>query len=222
VQILCDELKADPQLQVPGGVNLMGVSQGGLLMRGFVERCNDPPAHNLILWVTPNAGQFGVPGIHVNTTFDAWLEEIVDCCVYDSFVQNLISFAGYWKDPWALDYFVKYSSFLADIDNARDIKNPLYKQRILSLANVSISYSQADKILQPKETGWWGFYKPNSNSEVMTLEESDIYIQDWIGLKTLDQSGRLHKFATDCDHGDYSSSCFDKYFTQNVLPFFNN
>lgn len=41
------------------GFNLMGVSQGGILSRGYLERLNNPPVKTFISWVSPQGGQFG-------------------------------------------------------------------------------------------------------------------------------------------------------------------
>jgi len=45
VQDFCEQMAADPNLV--GGFNLIGYSQGGLVTRGFVERCNYPPVKKL-------------------------------------------------------------------------------------------------------------------------------------------------------------------------------
>eukprot|EP01121_Diplochlamys_sp_Union-15-3_P005383 TRINITY_DN15718_c0_g1_i1.p1 TRINITY_DN15718_c0_g1~~TRINITY_DN15718_c0_g1_i1.p1 ORF type:complete len:293 (-),score=51.99 TRINITY_DN15718_c0_g1_i1:36-914(-) len=222
VQYLCDELKADPILNSSGGINLLGVSQGGMNARGFTEKCNDPPVRNLILWVSPQGGQFGVPAININSTLDEILEDIADCCIFDADIQKTISFAGYWKDPYAIEEYLEYSLFLADIDNAKPQKNPTYKERILSLRNLSISYSLVDTILQPPRNGWFEFYKPGGQEVIIPLEQSDIWIEDWIGLRTLSETGRLQKFTTTCAHPDYSSDCWKNYFTKYVLPFFGD
>lgn len=39
--------------------------------------------------------------------------------------------------------------------------------------------------------------------QVVPLKQSKLYTEDWIGLKTLDQQGKLHLYSTTCLHGDY-------------------
>lgn len=34
-----------------------------------------------------------------------------------------------------------------------------------------------DTMVEPIETEWFGFYKPGQSSEVVTLQESDLYIK---------------------------------------------
>ncbi len=82
----CKALAADPNLA--GGFNSIGVSQvktfldkvnlvrpagadcvrrdpiqGAILMRGYLERCNQPKIKNFISWVSPQMGVYGVPNV---------------------------------------------------------------------------------------------------------------------------------------------------------------
>jgi palmitoyl-protein thioesterase len=96
VDQMCIEVAKDPILRAAGAINLIGTSQGGMVARGFVERCNDPPVLNFVSWVSPQGGQYGVPG-YLNTTIGNLLDKVAGCCIYDEFWQNAISFAGYWR-----------------------------------------------------------------------------------------------------------------------------
>jgi palmitoyl-protein thioesterase len=146
---LCEELAKDEILQSFPGINLIGFSQGGMIARGFLERCNDPPVINFISWVSPQGGQFGVPGF-INSTIERIIDDLVECCAYDRWLQEILSVAGYWRgskiqaveirssfadascvslDPYQEAAFVNGSIFLADVDNLRPKKNHLYKQR---------------------------------------------------------------------------------------------
>jgi palmitoyl-protein thioesterase len=221
VQLFCEAVAADPNLA--GGMNVIGVSQGGLLSRGFIERCNNPPVKIFVSWLGPMMGIYGIPGTighikYLNVTLD----DIIDCCIYDRWVQDLLSFPGYWRDPFALSTYAKYCKYLPDINNEGPSPNPLYKQRITSLQHFLMFYSTADETLIPRETGWFGSYAPNSDTVVLPVEATHFYKEDWIGIRKLNETGRLHKFVIDCDHADQFSSCFDKYFTKDVIPFLLN
>jgi palmitoyl-protein thioesterase len=54
-------------------------------------------------------------------------------------------------------------------------------------------YSEVDVIIIPKESGWIEFFAPNSETNVIPLEQSDLYLEDWIGVKYLDDNNRLHR-----------------------------
>ena len=46
VEQVCQQVAAVPELQ--GGADAIGFSQGGQLMRAYIERCNNPPIRNLV------------------------------------------------------------------------------------------------------------------------------------------------------------------------------
>jgi palmitoyl-protein thioesterase len=60
VEEVCEQLKGIPELSK--GFNAVGMSQGGLLMRAYVERCNDPPVKRLITLGSPHQGVMAMPG----------------------------------------------------------------------------------------------------------------------------------------------------------------
>ena len=73
-----------------------------------------------------------------------------------------------------------------------------------------------DETVIPLESGWFDFYRPGSDTEILPMRESDIYIQDWIGLRELDETGRL--FFT--EHDDIHIVIDDASFiTKIILPF---
>ena len=63
---------------------------------------------------------------------------------------------------------------------------------------------------------WFGFYKPGQGKELYTMEESVLYKNDTLGLKTLDESGRLFKLATDGDHLQFK----EEWFLENIVSKF--
>jgi palmitoyl-protein thioesterase len=220
VEMACKALAADPNLA--GGFNSIGVSQGAILMRGYLERCNQPKVKNFISWVSPQMGVYGVPNWGSWEYLNVTLDDIADCCIYDEWAQDVFSFAGYWRDPFALAEYVQRKIFLSDINNEREEKNPIYKQRILDLESFVMSYSTIDEVLIPRETGWFGAFANNSVASVVPLDEQPMYKYDWIGLRTLHETGRLHRFTTSCVHNDYAGPCFEQYFIPNVLPILLN
>lgn len=60
VDMVCRMLKEDEQLK--DGFNAVGISQGGQFLRAYVERCNNPPVHNLITFGSQHQGVSRFPG----------------------------------------------------------------------------------------------------------------------------------------------------------------
>lgn len=44
-----------------------------------------------------------------------------------------------------------------------------------------------DSVVVPRESSWFWFYKDGSNSELVPLNQTDLYLEDRIGLRTLDK-----------------------------------
>lgn len=177
VDLFAQLIAADPHLQ--DGFNLVCHSQGGLICRGYVEKYNSPKVKRLVTLGGVNAGMY----IHF-----PWYLRMLDV-FYNDFVQNRVSFATYWKDPFNRRLYLKYSSFLADINNERDY-NETYRQNLASLDGLVMLGSPDDGIIQPWQSTVGGFYKQNS-LEIEDLPEQEIYRKDLCGYKTLDEQGRL-------------------------------
>jgi hypothetical protein len=65
--------------------------------------------------------------------------------------------------------------------------------------------STIDQIIVPRESQWFGFFKPNSTTEIIPLHQSPLYTEDWIGLRALERAGKLHFASCACHHRDVPS-----------------
>ena len=70
---------------------LVGV-RAFLITEHFKEKCNVPAVKVFISWVSPQMGIFGIPYLNLLP-----LDEAFDLVVYDKELQDLFSFASYWK-----------------------------------------------------------------------------------------------------------------------------
>ena len=96
-----------------------------------------------------------------------------------------------------------------------DNKTEIYKTRIQNLVNFVMVMFNQDDVVTPIRSSWFEFYTPGQDVEVQPLNESLLYQEDWLGLKTLDESGRLHFLAVDGHHVqiDYN------WVAENIVPF---
>jgi palmitoyl-protein thioesterase len=195
---LCQNIYANADLK--DGFDFIGISQGGLLARGYVERCNVYPVHNLITLVSPHGG-----------TFFKWL----DVDMYSRFYQNHLSVSNYWRDPQDLSVYLANCSYLpilnnevmtyflhADDDVSEEETYLLLadKQRnqIKTLENLVLVWSPNDRIVVPPQSAIFSFF--NDRYEVVPLQETDLYQTDALGLKYLDENNKLHMHQTNCSH----------------------
>jgi len=194
---VCEQLKADTSLS--GGYNGFGFSQGGLLLRGLAERCPSPPMVNLVTLGAPHQGVYGFPKCPgANSTICNVVRSLLNYGAY-SWIQKFLVQAEYWHDPLDEDTYREKSVFLADINCERE-KRSEYKTNLLQLKNLVLVMFNQDTMVQPKESELFGFYKVGQAKEVYQVQDSKLYQEDWLGLKQLNDSGRLHLFAVDGDH----------------------
>jgi len=219
-------VKADPKLQ--SGFNLIGHSQGGLIIRAYVERYNDPPVYNLISWAGPQAGVYGIPEFNALCPdadcpwFDLLFDKLLNGTAPKPWVQESFTFAAYWKSPVEYDAYLKDNIFLADINNERDVKNATYKQNLISINKYLMIYSSTDKIIVPNQSPWFYFYN-NTVDDLVPMRQSEQYLGDWLGLKTLDSQGKIEQQSVPCGHTDITkTACGKQYYSLYTSKYLNN
>jgi len=100
---LCETIYNIPDLK--NGFHFIGMSQGGLLARGYVEKCNKYPVFNLITMVSPHGGVILDINLGIN--------------MYNNFIQNFLSFSNYWRDPTNLEGYLTKCSYLPLLNNEK-------------------------------------------------------------------------------------------------------
>ena len=157
--------------------------------------------HNFVSWAGPHQGVYGVPFFNeqwLDTLFSRFLEQ--DAWLYRD-VQEHVSFASYWHDPFKQREFANKNIFLADINNVREVKNATYKANVLKLNKMVLIFSTIDEVVVPNVSPIFSYYDyVNASETIVTMKQLPDYQQDWIGLKTLDLSGRLELQGIDCAH----------------------
>lgn len=140
----------------------------------------------------------------------------------DTWFQSHVSFATYWKDPYNIAGYLGYNTFLADLNNERPQKNATYKANIMSLNSYLILYSTIDEIVVPTLSPWFYFYKDYSETEIVELRNSTQYLEDWLGLRTLDQAGKLILHSVDCYHQDVPRDTCKQWYDLYSKQLLNN
>jgi palmitoyl-protein thioesterase len=182
------------------GFDFIGISQGGLIGRGYVQYYNNFTkfkVNNLITIVSPHGGVFYKYLSFIN--------------LYTTNMQDKFSFTNYWRDPTNLIKYKLFSSFLAGANNEKLIKNRLYKENINTLNNFVMVFSPNDEVVKPPESSIFSFY--DSNLNVVNLTETELFKQDWLGLKSLYDRNSLHMFSANCSHTEYKEYiCFSQLY----------
>jgi len=209
VSQVCQKIAADPKLK--HGYNAMGFSQGGQFLRAVAQRCPNPPMFNLISFGGQHQGVYGLPHCPgENVTLCNYMRKLLNLGAYISFVQEHLVQAQYWHDPLNEAEYKAKSLFIADINQERKF-NPAYKTNLLKLKNLVLVKFSQDSMVDPRDSEWFGFYKAGQGKQMYNMTESQLYTQDLLGLKELNESGRLALLESDGDHLQFTDAFFDKF-----------
>jgi palmitoyl-protein thioesterase len=172
-------------------INIIGISQGGLLARCYTERFSHKikPVSNLITIATPHMGLYSE----------------------DFSMDNL----PYWKNPFMYAEYIMKNDFLVYINNAKKHDDQSqYKQNMINLDNFTMIWSGIDTIIKPIASAKFEYYdielaQKQRKLTIDALIDSVIFIEDMIGLRELFDGGRLHRYQYDCHHNEFKlPKCF--------------
>jgi len=73
---------------------------------------------------------------------------------------------------------------------------------LIPLVMICFSFIQFenDTVIVPKESSWFGFYPDGDLTHVLPVQETKLYIEDWIGLKALVVAGKVQFVNVTGDH----------------------
>lgn len=210
VEQVCQKLADDPELQ--GGYHAMGFSQGGQFLRAVAERCPEPAMHNLITFGGQHQGVFGLPNCPEDNLLCEEMRRLLNLGAYIDWIQNSLVQAQYWHDPLHEDDYHNNSIFLADVNNEK-VVNEMYRSNLKKLDNFVMVKFLNDSMVVPVESEWFGFYSPGQDQEVLPLQQTKLYLEDRLGLKEMDEAGKLQFLSVDGDHLQFS----DEWFLQEIV-----
>jgi palmitoyl-protein thioesterase len=205
--MLHDQIEADGNLT--DGFDLVCHSQGGLTCRAYIEMYGGSKVHNFVSLAGPQQGVYGVPDFNaLCPDYECpWLAKLVSQWAETGWTEPLfqqyLTVGQYWKNPLDYPLYLNTSAYLPDINNERSVKNPLYKENMIAMTgNLTLVMATEDHIVVPKESALFDFFTVGQDKNITDMTETDGYKGDWIGLKTLNEGGRLERFAVECTHQD--------------------
>ncbi|KAJ5965766.1 hypothetical protein N7481_012480 [Penicillium waksmanii] len=210
---VCAQLASDPILKSAPAINAIGFSQGGQFLRGYIERCNNPPVHNLVTFGSQHNGISEFQDCKTGDWICNGAEALLRSGQWTDFVQSHLVPAQYFRDPESLEEYLEHSNFLADINNERELKNVDYKKRLGSLNRFAMYMFDEDTVAVPKESAI--FAEVNITSGTVTpLQERALYKEDWLGLKSLDDEGRLDFKSVPGQHMHLTEKVLERTFKE--------
>lgn len=119
--------------------------------------------------------------------------------------------------------YLEHSGFLADVNNEREVKNGVYKERLVKgLVGRFVMYVfEDDTTVIPKESGWFAEVVNATSEEgrmVIPLRERRMYKEDWLGLRELDERGKLVFKTHPGDHMQLEEDVLKEAFEEYLGP----
>ena len=157
-QIACTNIKKIKDFE--GKFNIMGVSQGTLIGRYIIEKCNmKGKVQNYVSFMGPQMGIGYIPKLSCGKF----------CDIFNNLVANFnkknpkllaekIAPASYWKYRYQYDQYMKDNVYLKDLNNEGPKKNANYKKRIISLNKMLLVKGSLVNVIIPKKSSWFEFY----------------------------------------------------------------
>ena len=186
VNSACANMNKYPEFA--NGVNLVGLSQGGLIARALAEMCNIT-VHNVITLGGPHMGVMSIPECETGFYCDIF-NDVIELGVYDTFVQENAGPPGYFKDPLTYNEYLEKSNFLAAANNEKSI-NAQYANGFKAINQLVLIEFTEDTVVDPKSSEQFGYFKTGSKKDLLLYNQTDDYLNDVLGFKTLDQENRI-------------------------------
>ncbi|KAH7159716.1 palmitoyl protein thioesterase [Dactylonectria estremocensis] len=213
IDLVCEALAAHPILSTAPAVDAIGFSQGGQFLRGYVERCNNPPIRSLVTFGSQHNGISEFRGCGATDWLCKGAMALLRFNTWSNMVQSRLVPAQYYRDPADFDSYLEHSNFLADINNERELKNTQYKENIAKLTNFVMYMFEDDTTAIPKESAW---FEEVNGTEIIPLRARKLYQEDWIGLRELDRKGGLKFLSITGEHMQIT----EQVLNETIVDFF--
>lgn len=208
-QDACDQIMSNPNFD--GDFQVLGISQGNLVARYVIEKC--PMNGKVVKYLSYEGPQMGVGSIPL---FDCGyscdiINDLVGKFILKTFFRNYFAPGSYYRPRHNNADYIKYNTFLRDLNNEMDVKNPEYKKRFLMIQKMLILKGSVDEIITPISSSYFEYWD-DEGKEIVPLKESKFYKEDFIGLRQLDEEGKVQFGVCKGKHMDYSDEEYEKYF----------
>jgi len=206
--------------ELADGFDGIGFSQGGQFLRAYVERHNTPPVHNLVTFGSQHMGISDIPGCRPFDVMCQLARRAAIHEVYTEWAQKQLVQAQYFRDPARLDRYLAANTFLGPFNNELPAeRNATYAANFASLTKLVLVLFLQDETVVPKESSWFGAYAvPNDSvtearaqpqeKTVVPMRLQPLYIENWIGLRTLDGRGAVVLETCEGEHMVLTDDCW--------------
>lgn len=140
------------------------------------------------------------------------LKSTIDSLGYFWLFQKTVAPLTYWHDFNNEEIYKRQSTFLAIINNENEY-NANYVLNLDRVKQIILVKYEDDLAIIPNESTWFGYF--NRDRGVLSMEETDIFQYDKLGLQGLLKDGRLIRLLSPGDHLNLN----ENWFSQEIIPF---
>ncbi|KAF8502206.1 Alpha/Beta hydrolase protein [Russula emetica] len=215
------EVEKDMSPSLSDGFDAIGFSQGGQFLRAYIERYNDPPIRNLITFGSQHMGISDTPSCKPYDLPCNLARNALRAGAYSEWAQQNLVQAQYYRDTAQFERYLESNYFLTYINNEQPAphKNETYAANLGQLDALVLVLFAQDRTVIPKESSWFGSYpaipalereeeEDGGEKAIVPMREQPLYVEDWIGLRTLDESGRVVLVSCNAEHMRLSFECW--------------
>jgi palmitoyl-protein thioesterase len=230
VELLYKAVMADPVLR-NGGFTLMGHSQGGITTRAFIQRYGHmlpKPIHNYISLAGVQGGVSGVPDVNdwcqPSASFCDLLINLMDKVAESGGICDIVSFCQYWVETGASnakDVFCSKNDYLSDISGWCST-NSTYKKNWIGITGKAVFLrALQDHIVVPSQSEHFAHYAwGDSTYKLVPLNQTDVWTEDRLGLRTLHEQSRFFLEDCECTHQNMpEEKCMTTVYEPFVKPY---
>eukprot|EP00300_Choanocystis_sp_HF-7_P037487 c53651_g1_i1.p1 GENE.c53651_g1_i1~~c53651_g1_i1.p1 ORF type:complete len:293 (+),score=56.79 c53651_g1_i1:34-912(+) len=176
------------------GYTLICHSQGGLICRTLCQSIPNHGVHTLISLAGPQLGVFDThffdflpPIAQLFTEFEIYK------IAYNALVQAADSHSNMWNDPLHQEDFLKHNLFLPKYNAVASAE---HRANFLQLSLAAFLVGEFEKQefeggIGPWQSAVFDFYSPDHFPTIVPLTDTPLWQEDIIGLKALNETGRL-------------------------------
>eukprot|EP00703_Trepomonas_sp_PC1_P004268 JAP92338.1 Palmitoyl-protein thioesterase [Trepomonas sp. PC1] len=202
------------------GFIAFGYSQGGYLLRSYIQKYNHikAPAKRFVGMANPLGGFFcgfheDCYGFGIFPIIVQWLEPEI---AYSHFMQNLVGPSNYWKDPSHMDAYIEGASHLPHLDNLKDYDEQ-QKINFMSVDQFILFGSPNDGAISPWKSAFFGFYQDDDTNIIDYWQRPDFHADNF-GLKSMHNQGRIKTFISGLQHSEYCEPKAENFIKEQVAP----
>jgi len=200
VDVFAKKIQADPNLK--GGFNAIGFSQGNSLIRGYIQKYNDPPVNTFISVHGTVMGVAGFPQCNPGSGgICKGLAGLLGDLAYNSFVQGILFQADYFREAGDVNStgYLTHSQ-IADWNNEGATPNSEYNKNFAKTNQFVMVKAEGDTMVFPNDGEWWGQYSDGTYTTKLQMKDTRLYKEDLFGLRTADEAGKIHFESTTGNH----------------------